>query len=65
MILIVTPVIVRQRDCPRCGQKVGAGDTVCPHCGMTLPTPARSNFLVVLGLLLALVLGVVLALQYV
>jgi hypothetical protein len=64
MIAIVTPVIVRKRNCPRCGQKVGAGDAVCPHCGMTLPTPARSNVLVVLGLLLTLVLGVMVALQY-
>ena len=64
MIPTVTPVIVSHPDCHRCGQNVGPGDTVCPHCGMTLPPPTRSNVLVVLGLLLALVLGVVVAFWY-
>lgn len=65
MIPIVTPVIVRQRECPKCGYQVGQGYSACPQCGATLPKPASSNRLVVLGLVLALVLGVAVALSYV
>lgn len=65
MIPIVTPVIVHRRECPRCGQEVVAGYPTCSHCGMTVPTTTRSNVFVVLGLLVAIILGVVVALQYV
>ena len=65
MIPIVTPVIVYQRECPQCGHKVEGGYASCPQCGATLPKPASSNRLVVLGLVLALVLGVAVALLYV
>jgi len=65
MIPIVTPVIVHQRECPQCAHKVGAAYSTCPQCGATLPKPPRGNRLVILGLVLALVLGVVMALKFV
>jgi len=59
MIPVVTPVIVPERKCPRCGGKVGGSDSSCPRCGATLPKLGRNNLLVVLGLVLALIGGVV------
>jgi hypothetical protein len=65
MIPIVTPVIVYERDCPQCGQKVSRGYSTCPHCGAELPKAARSSRLIILGLVLALIGGVVLSLRYI
>lgn len=65
MIPIVTPVIVYERDCPRCGQKVSGGNSICPHCGAELPRAFRSNLLVVLGLALTLIGGVIMFLRYI
>jgi len=64
MIPVVIPVIAPERECPRCGHKVGGEYTSCPQCGATLPKPARVNQMVILGLMLLLIGGVAMFLLY-
>lgn len=57
IVPVFVPVIAPKQKCPNCGQKITAKRSVCTRCGTSLPTTSRGEVAIVLGVLVAVLVG--------